>query len=279
MAEEEKKEEFAQKRPTLRTFEHDSREFLNTQPMSLIEIAARQQRRGPFQPRKEKKFPWKSIIVVFVIVFFVVLVYFVWRAVLPMFKKTPTPTEMPRPVSQQPLLAVNSSVAVSITPGSDVRSELLSIQKPFVGNIYQVILSQNNAPLSIAQLQTRFGFEMPQNLAAHLTGRYTLFSTAVADIEESLLGLILEADSFDHAFSGMLEWEVRLGSSLYVLGGSIVSEPARFSDFIIVNNDGRVLYGEDKISRAAYVIFDRRFIILSPHVEALRIALERLTAR
>lgn len=93
--------------------------------------------------------------------------------------------------------------------------------------------------------------------------------------------LILEVDSFDNVFAGMLAWEKSLASNLEGLISRPSEARGNFEDAIIRNRDLRVLRARNGETIILYSFLDNRHLLITDRENTFREVLERflLTTR
>jgi hypothetical protein len=95
--------------------------------------------------------------------------------------------------------------------------------------------------------------------------------------------LFIKLDSFDNAFSGMLEWERTLAHDMLPLFASpgvveVASQGVTFSDITIKNKDARVLKDVTGHTVLLYSFVDNKYLLITDDEETFKTILTRITA-
>lgn len=87
--------------------------------------------------------------------------------------------------------------------------------------------------------------------------------------------LILEIDSFEHAFAGMLSWENNLAGDLRELIAKDREVRGNFEDMTVRNRDLRILRGRAGETITLYSFLDNRHLLITDEVGTFREILDR----
>lgn len=130
-------------------------------------------------------------------------------------------------------------------------------------------------------LLTRLNVHAPQPL---IRAMGPMFMIGVLGSSPSHTLLIIEIDSFENAFPGMLEWEARIIEDLMPLfaeGEELEKVPTsgEWRDVVIQNRDTRVLRNTDGEVALIYAFFENRLLIITDNESTFRLISERLESQ
>ncbi len=287
----------------LQTYKADLDSVVAKQGVSAVSAAAAEAvRRGKqplpeetYEEKKARSTRWAMIAggVVLVLLAGVVLTVVLAR-----------PTSVPAAVAPQaPFIAVDDSKFVALPASPHTREELMTIlqaariqAKLSLGLIQWLYIAESPAtkdgqyrPIGSAELLGTMVPEMPEKLLRVLSNQYLL---GLHSFDENQPFLLLQVDSYETAYAGMLEWERTLQSDLSPLftripspqktGATLPDESplqfirSNFLDRVVENRDARVVQNINGDILMLWTFLGRNTVLITTNEYTLREVLSRL---
>lgn len=276
--EENKKEDVASllhnksKLQSLRTYQGDVADIIKSQNESVASITIKEKIRDEQEaPKVEKPNVGVSFVTLLMTLLLIggsaVAILFVWRVLVN--------EQSPQIQIETEIISANNTVAISLITKSGLASELqkASLQ---MGVVLLKLHDTKGEPIdSATTFFDLLGIELPSLLLRNLRGEFAL-GTHSSQNQIPAYFLILRADDFGVAFSGLLEWEGNMSNDLSFLGTRVQDANTStksfvWKDVIIKNKDARTLVstanGSDIL--LAYSFLDKNTILITNSLHAI----------
>ncbi|MCI5108690.1 MAG: hypothetical protein MRY49_02480 [Candidatus Pacebacteria bacterium] len=232
----------------LRTYEGDIAETVEKQKESSISISVKEQKkRGAEKVTKEEKSSSMLIwAVLFIFLGMIAVGFYFWqtRAVTPERKIIET------------ILVYDDSVKKRVEGKSDFTNFLKN--QNFEGDILNIELEQDNPQNFVSSI----GARTPGSLLRSMTGDMMFGLVKVSG--ENVPFWIVEVDSYEGAFSGILLWERLIAEDLSSLfGKEYIPDDPNFQDIISENRDLRILHDESGEEILTYTFLDKNTLLIT----------------
>lgn len=270
---------------TIRTMRTDAEIYAKEKKLSSLQInAAEYIKRSADTPAMESnssRLPKKIFVIAVVLIAAVLLGGGSWLIVSRKTSNPATSAAIPTPPS---FVAHDGQIPISFkeTNPSQLAKEItterlkrfrsgaliyLPIKEEFRGGETQYI--------SAADIMKILGLRTPALLSGILDRDYNLFLFGQSGSSDIVL--VLKVSNFEKAFSSMLEWEKTLARDWQIFAPeeNLALLPKLFTDDIVKNNDVRVLRNNDGADIVGYSIFNKKYIVISSSLDAIKSILER----
>ncbi len=261
----------------IRTFQGDVAEALRREQRSLVSIQqAEHLRKGstlsatdtPSENTQRKK----EFFFLFLgsLILFVLGTVGAWYAYNEFVRRTVTPI-MTAPANR----FVSANIETNITLTATSREALINTLSEAVRDAPSGELVHINFPLSTAEFLEMLGAQAPGSLIRAFDPLFMFGAFGESTF------LIIKLVSFENAFAGMLAWEENLSRDIGPLFSTAelaknVAPESTFTDVTDKNKDIRMLaLGDQPV--LLYSFFDNNMLIITDHLETLRILMDRLT--
>ncbi len=288
----------------LETYQSDMETVISQKNLSAVSIAAAEAERmsrggGDTTPQiPQKKTDWSLVSKVTVIATGVLLVLTAIGIVSYAFLR-PTPSVTIAESAPAPFIAVDSTDILVVTPEQLNRETLISnldtirqriaLSVGLMGRMYvglattSVTKDEIPPPISSQTLLSVIAPGIPEELLRTISPSQYLLGTHVFDGNQEFL--ILRVESYEQAFSGMLEWERTMQQELTPLFSRtprprIATENASstptislrgtpFRDKIVANHDARVILNEAGDILLLWSFVDRNTVVITTNNNTL----------
>ncbi len=271
--------------PAIRTMRTDAEMYAKEKKLSTIQISASAyaSQATLLQDVKDKLSLIKTFLLSGAIVLCIVIVAGVsWWFLSHKSSSSQSTEKLPPPaiilIDGQNILTIKQANKSSII--SAISEERAKTFRSGILNYYpiKVSLSDNTTTyLQIKDLGEFLEWRMPSLLLENLTSDFNAY--IFANNQSNDFALIIKTSNFEKAFSSMLEWEKTLARDWQDFLNDTnknIAYPNAFRDEIIKNNDARILLRDDGSVIIVYIIFNKKYIIISTSREALGAILDRL---
>ncbi len=292
----------------LETYQRDMETVISQKNISTVSIAAAEAERAsrsvggitatPINPRRAMDWKWVLSLVAVVLGVALVLVA---TGLLAYVLLRPTPSVVVGKGGSAPFMAIDNTQILVVKPEQFNHATLMqnfeslkektSLSLGLVSRLYVVLSSttiEKNSvppPVSIQELITALAPNIPDSLARTFDPNYYLLGIHVFDGNEPFL--ILKVDSYEQAFSGMLEWERTMPQELSpvfigmprprtqteLAGVSTTTAttvlPTQFKDKIIANHDARALINDQGDTLLLWAFIDRTTLVITTNENTL----------
>lgn len=287
----------------LETYQSDMETVISQKNLSAVSIAAaeaeRMSRGGNTTPQlSQKKTDWSLISKVVVIAAGVLLVLAAIGIVSYAFLR-PTPSVTIAESAPAPFIATDSTEVLVVTQEQLNRQTLMSnldairqktaLSVGLIGRMYVGLATTSLAkddvppPISSQTLLSVIAPGIPEELTRTISPSEYLLGTHVFDGNQEFL--ILRVESYEQAFSGMLEWERTMQQELTPLftrtpRPRIATEGASstqtvsllttpFRDKVVANHDARVILNESGDILLLWSFIDRNTLVITTNNNTL----------
>lgn len=266
----------------IRTFQGDVADVLQREHRSLVSIQRAEQLKNPQNntaTESSQKKMESFYLLVGSLLLFALGAIGAWYGYYEFIRRTATPIAT-APVNR--FVAVDSEININLIDIS--RQSLISaitdaLSKETPGQTKQVIFIKTDTQepdysFPVSELLKKLEVRAPGNLVRAFDPPFMLGA-----LEKSVF-LIIQTNSFENAFAGMLAWEKNLNQDLgpifatAELSRSLPAEPS-FTDLVDKNKDVRTLVSDSQLV-LLYSFFDNKLII-TDSIETLRVLIDRLT--
>ena len=272
----------------LRTYSSDMAKALKQNQGSVIKIAMAEQARknqvAEVPVETKKKRTWIILIVLSVLLGFSALGV-AW------YFGSPRGVTVEKPASlQDSMIFVEKEKVFSLSGGrSTILLNLKQAQKEMESNpgqmmnVYGVVNDQSGTrKAKFSDVATALGMETSKSFSVDTVKDFMLGIDST-EIRSSYF-MIIESDSFDSLFGGMIAWEKTILRDTYdIFDISTVEAEANFTtkwnDKVIKNKDMRILYGESGETVLLYGYAENDIVILTDNQETFDRVLGRLQDR
>lgn len=266
--------------PVLHTLKGDISEYIKTRGVSLSEILAEATKRRRFDEQESPETRRFLFLTGGIIALVAILAIGGW---LLFFKEKPT---VPGTNLQPPKSLILSDRQETAALKSEERPELIAIiqkspETPVEpGAVLVIPFLLQTDPKEYIQAVNFFdilGTNLPINLNQSLEGRFTfgIFNNR----KQNQPFLILEINSFDLAFSGMLDWEKNMAKDLkeVLQIQNISTASQKFQDKVIKNQNTRILYDASNNPVIMYAILKGKYIAVSKDTDTFEEIIRRFS--
>lgn len=295
--------------PSLQTYRGDIEQVVQSKNVSVVSIAAAEaQRRGDVgsgltagtpQSIIDKTFLTRAAMIaggVFLVVGAVGLLVF-------LYVRAPATVEVALGI-KAPFISVDDTKTITLSQQFSRTSMMASLQAAkqnsqlslgLVARLYVFIASTSQSelppPISLQTLLSTLAPNAPGELLRSLDPEQYLLG--VHSFDENQAFLIVQTDSYQQAFSGMLTWERSMQTELAPLftrtpsphvSGAVGTStptttkqfaPASFIDRVVENHDARVLVNESGDMLLVWTFLDRSTIVITTNEYTLREIISR----
>jgi hypothetical protein len=282
---------------TLRTYSSDMADVVRENEISVIKIAVAEQKRHE-QEDLYRKAQGTNISKFFLLIGAIALIgggiagaYFLLK------KKDATiaPIEVKKDKVIESFISYEAESYIDTTNATNslditniLKGELEKAGSP--GSIKALFLttSVSGSPqlLSIQKLISLLKITAPGSLSRSFQDRYLVGTyTSSTGTGSPHLFLMFEANDYNVAYAGMLEWEKTMLDDLFGLFRVDVSGDRSelferpFKDIIISNRDARILYDTSGTEVLYYIFLDKNKIIITDSQEAIKEIMTRLITK
>jgi hypothetical protein len=263
----------------LHTLKGDISEYIKNKGMSFADIAAAaSKRRRLGETESQSK---KILFLTGIILLIAGLAAAGW---LFFFKEKPAPNETILQPPRPPILSENQQI---IDLKSEKRSELIDAIQTAAetdigpGTILNFpFLLEANGTKEYIQAKKFFGIlgiNLPINLNQSLEDSFT-FGVFNNQIQNEPF-LILKINSFDFAFSGVLDWEKNMAGDLKEIMSieNIPPPNKKFEDKVIKNWDARILYDDSNNAVIGYAFVKSQYLVITADISTLEEIIRRFS--
>lgn len=253
---------------SLRTFHGDIADYVKKKEMSLVEIAAEEEKRkGEIVIREESSISFKKIIIAII----VVVVITGAGAGLYFYYKGQRPEPLPQP-SFRPLIISEGQKEVGVSQNflNDLKDALKTEIK--INSLLYIPVATE--PEKFFKL---IGSSPPLDLFYSVDKNFMLSKFCFSQDWPILL---FKVKSYEYAFGSMVRWEKGIYNDLKELFSLKEITPVNnvFLDKEIQNHDVRVLADEAGNMVLAYSFFNREYLIITTGEESLKEMYRRLSS-
>lgn len=291
----------------LETFQGDMETVISQKNISAVSIAAAEAERAsrtsgitatPMAPRRAMDWKWVASLVAVGLGVALVLAA---TGLLAYVLLKPTPSVTVGKGGSAPFMAIDNTQILVVKPEQFNHATLMqnfeslkektALSLGLVSRLYVVLASTTvdaknvPPPVSIQELITAIAPNIPDSLARTFDPSYYLLGIHVFDGNEPFL--VLKVDSYEQAFSGMLEWERTMPQELSPafigtprprtqteLAGISTSTtqavlPTQFKDMIIANHDARALINDQGDVLLLWALIDRTTLVITTNENTL----------
>ena len=280
---------------TLRTYSSDMADVVRENEISVIKIAAAEQKRHE-QEALYRKAQGTSVSKFFMFLGALILIagglvgsYFLLQKkdviTAPVEVKKNIETFIPYD-KESYVDMTNATGPLDVT--SIIKAELGKINTPRSIEALFLTTSSSGKPelLSIQKFMSLMKLTAPGPLARSLSDKY-LVGTYKSSVEDRgpHLFLMFETNDYNTAYAGMLKWESTMIDDLFDLFGIDVSGERKvlfekeFKDIIIANRDARILYDDNGVDALYYIFLDKNKIVITDNQEAIVEIMARLVTK
>lgn len=156
-----------------------------------------------------------------------------------------------------------------------------------VGNTKSIILYKNTdntrSIINVKDFFERLNISIPGILDRSIDDSFML--GVYNNQNEKYLFTILSINDYERAFSGMINWEPTILSSMFnlfsinVSSGSVGIFETPWQDKIVLNKDARVLKNENTGELMYYMFIDKNKLIITDSEEAIKEIIQRLVTQ
>ncbi len=290
---------------SLQTYRGDFESVVNEKGVSVVSVAAAEAERRGKQPlsqetaeeKDSRQRSWAMIIggVALVLIALGVIAVILLR---------PT-TVAPSAAPQAPFITVDDSVLVPVPAGQNSRDEVMTdLQaarartKLSLGLVEWLYLAEPSSvqdgvarPISITELLGIIAPKAPPEILRTLSGKYII---GLHSFDENQPFLLMQVDSYETAYAGMLAWEDTMRSDLAPFfnrnpspttpGQAPVASSTPqflqtgFVDKVVENRDTRVIQNDNGDILLLWTFLGRNAVLITTNEYTLREVLSRLTA-
>lgn len=272
----------------LRTYSSDMARALKQNQGSVIKIAMAEQARKnqvvevPVETKKKRT--WITLIVLSIILGFSALGV-AW------YFGSPRGVPVEKPASlQDSMIFVEKEKVFSLSGGrSTILLNLKQAQKEMESNpgqmmnVYGVVNDQSGTrKANFSDIATSMGMETSKSFSVDTVKDFMLGIDSTET--RSSYFFIIESDSFDSLFGGMIAWEKTILRDTYDIFGMSVEEAetnftTKWNDKVIKNKDMRILYDESGQIILLYGYAENDIVIVADNLETFDRVLARLQDR
>ena len=261
----------------IRTFQGDVAEALQREQRSLVSIQQAERLKKGSTPsatdttsENTKRKTEMFFLFLGSLALFVLGTVGAWYAYNEFVRRTVTPI-MTAPANR--FVSANTEINLTLTAIS--REALINTLSNAVQGAPSGELIHINFSLSTIEFLERLGARAPGSLIRAFDPLFMFGAFGESTF------LIIKLASFENAFAGMLAWEKNLNQDIGPLFATAelsrnVSPESTFTDVTDKNKDVRMLaLGDQPV--LLYSFFDNNMLIITDHIETLRILVDRLT--
>lgn len=280
---------------TLRTYSSDMADVVRENEISVIKIAAAEQRRHE-QEALYRKAQGTSVSKFFMFLGALILIagglvgsYFLLQKkdviIAPVEVQKNIETFIPYD-KESYVDMTNATGPLDVT--SIIKAELKGVNTPRSIEALFLTTSASGKPelLSIQKFMSLMKLTAPGPLSRSLNDQYLVgtYKSSVEDRDPHLF-LMFETNDYNTAYAGMLKWESTMIDDLFDLFGIDVSGERRvlfekeFKDIIIANRDARILYDDSGVDALYYIFLDKNKIVITDNQEAIVEIMTRLVTK
>lgn len=233
----------------IRTYEGDIAETVERQKESQISISVKEQKRAGAQKAKKDSSSMLLWAFVFIFLGLIAIGLYFWQ----------TRPQIEERQIIETILVYDESVSKKLSSREDLISFINN--QEFDGDILNVELE--------GDITQTLGAREPGALSRSMTGE-EMFGLVSLD-EGNVPFWIVEVDSYESAFSGMLLWERLISEDLSALfGNEYIPDDPNFKDVISENRDLRILYDQNGEEVLTYTFLDKNSLLVTRNISAFR---------
>lgn len=244
--------------PSLRTYQGDMAEFIQTKNESVTSIALKEKAHREEKQKSEPKAPAKSHIgTVFTIL--ISLILLVGGGVLAYYAAQMLGVEKEvQAVLPTKIIPYSQSLEIAALNKDSIQNSLTG--SGFSEGVSLINFGEYSIPVS--NLISILNLDMPSELSRNINSEFAMGMFKKGEVLSPVL--ILRVTEFGGAFAGMLEWEKQMPLDLSLIARSVgTSSIPIWKDVIIKNKDARVLLDETGQSVMAYSFLDKNTILIT----------------
>lgn len=289
--------------PTIKTYAFDVKDAVEHKNTSIADIALAEERRkeslGIQEEQEFSSLSRKNIVYIILGVFLILIGGMsVWY--FGFFKK---PKETIQATENKPLYAIEIEQEYPFSVTGKIRADItkelekVRLSEIQVGSMVSFLMTEKDVPLTTEQGFSSLGIRAPGKLIRSLNPQFLL---AIHSFDEKRSFILLKTNSFQNAFSGMIEWEATM---MWDLEGILFSReipqlaapPTQqststptstpsttnqsdvgFIDAVIANRDARIYKDQTNKNLFYYTFIDETHILLASDTTTAKEIIERL---